>query len=426
MNRRLFLGQTAALMGVASAGLPNLAFASTANKAKVVVVGAGYGGATAAKYLRMLSDGGIDVTLIEPNSEFISCPLSNLVVGGVEPIDALTSSYDGLVKNHGVRMVQDRVTQIDTQKKHVKLSSGDNVPYDKLILAPGIGLNMDSIEGLAQANADGVTLQAWNAGPETVALHRQLAEMPDGGVFALAIPLAPYRCPPGPYERTCQVANYIKQNKPKSKIIVVDANPNITSKGGLFSKAWEEMYPGIIDYRPSHTVVAVDAKTKTLKFDLADDVTADVLNVLPTMSAASLVVDSDLATVNNRWAEVKFLNFESVAAKDVHIIGDSIQVAPGMPKSGHMANAHAKVTAAAIIAELNDFPINPNPVVTNTCYSFVNGREVVHVASVHQYVAAEQTFRTVEGSGGLSPAPSKLEAVYAWGWAKNIWNDAVG
>ena len=207
---------------------------------------------------------------------------------------------------------------------------------------------------------------------------------------------------------------------------MLDANPNIASKGGLFSKAWEEMYPGIIEYRPSHNLVAVDAKTKTLKFELADDVKADVLNVLPSMSAASLVVDSDLATVNNRWAEVKFLNFESVVAKDVHIIGDSIQVAPGMPKSGHMANAHAKVTAAAIIAELNDFPINPNPVVTNTCYSFVNGREVVHVASVHQYVSDKQTFIAVEGAGGLSSAPSRLEGVYAWGWARNIWNDTVG
>ncbi len=426
MNRRLFLGQSAALMGASTVGVPKLAFASTASKAKIVVVGAGYGGGTAAKYIRMLSNNSIDVTLIEPNSEFISCPLSNLVVGGVEPISALTSSYDGLVKKHGVNMIQDRVTKIDTQKKHVKLASGKDVPYDKLILSPGIGMNMDSVEGLREANAAGVTLQAWTAGKETVALHKQLAEMPDGGVFALAIPLAPYRCPPGPYERTCQVANYMKNNKPKSKIIVLDANPSIASKGGLFSKAWADMYDGLIDYRPSHNLVAVDAKTKTLKFDLADDVKADVLNVIPSMGASPLVVDSDLATVNNRWAEVKFLNFESVAAKDIHIVGDSIQVAPGMPKSGHMANAQAKVTAAAIVAELNDFPINPNPVVTNTCYSFVNGREVVHVASVHQYVAAEQTFRTVEGSGGLSPAPSRLEGVYAWGWARNIWNDTVG
>jgi sulfide dehydrogenase [flavocytochrome c] flavoprotein chain len=425
MNRRLFIGQSAALFG-ATIGINTLALAQSANKAKVVVVGAGYGGATAAKYIRMLSNNSIDVMLIEPKGEFISCPLSNLVVGGVETIDAITTPYTGLTQKHGIRMVKDTVTRIDSQKKTVTTATGSTVAYDKLILAPGIGMNMGSIEGLSKANAEGVTLQAWNAGPETVLLHRQLAEMRDGGVFAITIPLAPYRCPPGPYERACQAANYIKRNKPKSKVLVLDANPDVTSKGGLFKKAWAEMYPGIIEYRPSHTVTAVDAKTRTLKFELADDVTADVLNVLPSMGAASLVVDAGLATVNKRWAPVKFLNFESTQAKDVHIIGDSIQVAPGMPKSGHMANQHAKVTAAAIVAELNNIPVNPQPVVTNTCYSFVNGREVVHVASVHQYVAADSTFQPVKGAGGLSPAPSKLEGAYAWGWAKNIWNDTVG
>jgi sulfide dehydrogenase [flavocytochrome c] flavoprotein subunit len=425
MNRRLFLGQSAALFG-ATLGVNSLALASSPNKAKVVVVGAGYGGATAAKYIRMLSNNSIDVMLIEPNGEFISCPLSNLVVGGVEQIDAITTPYTGLSQKHGVRMVKDRVTKVDSQKKTVTTASGNTVSYDKLILAPGIGLNMDSIEGLTQANVDGVTLQAWSAGPETVALHKQLAAMPDGGVFAITVPLAPYRCPPGPYERACQVANYLKRSKPKSKVLVLDANPDVTSKGALFKKAWADMYPGLIEYRPSHTVTAVDAKTKTLKFELADDVRADVLNVLPSMRAASLVVDSGLATVNNRWAPVKFLNFESTQAKDVHVIGDSIQVAPGMPKSGHMANQHAKVTAAAIVAELNNIPVNTQPVVTNTCYSFVNASEVVHVASVHQYVAAESTFQSVKGAGGLSPAPSKLEGAYAWGWAKNIWSDTVG
>ena len=425
MNRRLFIGQSAALFG-ATVGINSLALAQSANKAKVVVVGAGYGGATAAKYIRMLSNNNVDVMLIEPKGEFISCPLSNLVIGGVETIDALTTPYTGLSQKHGIRMVKDTVTKIDSQKKTVTTASGSTVAYDKLILAPGIGMDMGSIEGLSKANAEGITLQAWNAGPETVLLHRQLAEMRDGGVFAITIPLAPYRCPPGPYERACQAANYIKRNKPKSKVLVLDANPDVTSKGALFKKAWAEMYPGLIEYRPSHTVTAVDAKTRTLKFELADDVTADVLNVLPTMGAASLVVDAGLATVNKRWAPVKFLNFESTQAKDVHIIGDSIQVAPGMPKSGHMANQHAKVTAAAIVAELNNIPVNPQPVVTNTCYSFVNGSEVVHVASVHQYVAAESTFQSVKGSGGLSPAPSKLEGAYAWGWAKNIWNDTVG
>lgn len=425
MNRRLFLGQSAALFGT-TVGINKLALASAQNKAQVVVVGAGYGGATAAKYIRMLSNNSISVTLVEPNDNFISCPLSNLVVGGEEKIGALTTSYKGLTDKHGITMVKDMVTKVDAQKKTVTTAGGNTIAYDKLILAPGITMNMASIEGLAEANAAGITLQAWKAGPETVALHKQIAEMDDGGVVALTIPLAPYRCPPGPYERTCQIANYLKNNKPKSKIVVFDSNADVTSKGKLFKKAWADMYEGYIDYRPAHKVVGVDGKTKTLKFEFEDDFKADVLNVIPTMGAGSIVVDSGLANMNNRWAEVGFLNFESTQAKDVHVIGDSIQVAPGMPKSGHMANQHAKVTAAAIVAELNDFPVNPQPVVTNTCYSFVNDRDVVHVASVHQYDAAEKTFLSVKGAGGLSPEPSSMEGIYAWGWAKNIWGDTVG
>lgn len=425
MNRRLFLGQSAALFGT-SLGINKLALASAPSKAQVVVVGAGYGGATAAKYIRMLSNNSIGVTVIEPNENFISCPLSNLVIGGEEKIGALTTPYSGLSNKHGIEMIRDTVSKVDTAKKTVTTKAGITIQYDKLVLAPGITMNMGSVEGLAQANAAGVTLQAWKAGPETVALHKQIADMPDGGVVALTVPLAPYRCPPGPYERTCQIANYLKNNKPKSKIIVLDANADVTSKGKLFKKAWADMYEGYIDYRPAHKVVAVDAKTKTLKFEFEEDLKADVLNVIPVMGAGSLVVDTGLANMNNRWAEVNFLNFESTQAKDVHIVGDSIQVAPRMPKSGHMANQQAKVAAAAIVSELKGFPVNPQPVVTNTCYSFVNDREVVHVASVHQYDAEKKTFLTVPGSGGLSPEPSQIEGIYAWAWAKNIWNDTVG
>jgi len=426
MNRRLFMGQSAALIGAASAFPAFAAQASNLQKAKIIVVGAGYGGATAAKYLRTLSNNSADVTLIEPQGEFVSCPISNLVVGGSQQISALTTPYDGLVKKYGVKMVKDSVSKIDPVKKTVQLASGAVMPYDKLILSPGIGLMLDKVDGLAEANKAGITLQAWKAGPETVALHKQLAEMPDGGVFALSIPLAPYRCPPGPYERACQVANYMKKNKPKSKVVVFDANPGITSKGKLFQAVWDNEYAGLIEYRPNSNVIGVDAKTKTLKFEVSDDFQAAVLNVLPPMRAGGLVVDTGLANANDRWAQVNFLNFESTVAKDIHILGDSIQVAPAMPKSGHMANQHGKVAAAAIICELSNYPVNPNPVVTNTCYSFVNDRDVVHVASVHQYDAVEKTFKTVPGSGGLSPEPNALEGVYAWGWAKNIWSDTVG
>jgi NADH dehydrogenase FAD-containing subunit len=218
----------------------------------------------------------------------------------------------------------------------------------------------------------------------------------------------------------------MKKNKPKSKVVVFDANPGITSKGKLFQAVWDEQYPGLIEYQSAANVIGIDAKNKTLKFELSDDFKADVLNVLPPMRAGGLVVDTGLANANDRWAQVNFLNFESTVAKDIHILGDSIQIAPAMPKSGHMANQHGKVAAAAIICELSGYPVNPNPVVTNTCYSFVNDRDVVHVASVHQYDATEKTFKTVAGSGGLSPAPNALEGVYAWGWAKNIWSDTVG
>jgi sulfide dehydrogenase [flavocytochrome c] flavoprotein subunit len=424
MDRRHFLGQSAAVAGLAF-GLNGQAQASSLKSAQIVVVGAGYGGATAAKYLRMLSNNTAQVTLIEPSPQFISCPLSNLVVGGSRQLNELSVQYSGLEKNHGIKMIKDSVASIDRQKKTVQLASGQTVKYDKLVLSPGIGLMMDKIEGLDAANKAGVTFQAWKAGPETVALHKQISEMKDGGVYALSIPLAPYRCPPGPYERVCQVANYLKKNKPKSKVLVFDANQDVTSKGKLFKDAWANLYPGIIQYMPEHNVTAIDAKTRTIKFEVQEDVKADVLNILPSMSAGDLIVKSGLADSNGRWSNVNFLNFESAVAKDIHIIGDSIQVAPAMPKSGHMANQHAKVTAAAIIAELSNFAINPQPVLTNTCYSFVNDTDVVHVASVHQYVAAEKTFKTVPGSGGLSPAATALEGTYAWGWAKNIWADSL-
>jgi NADH dehydrogenase FAD-containing subunit len=393
--------------------------------AQIVVIGGGYAGATAAKYLRIFSGNRAQVTLVEPNAEFISCPLSNLVVGGSQSLSALTRSYEDLTKRHGVQVIKDYVLDIEAHQRRVRLKSGASLTYDKLVLCPGISMMMSSVDGLEKANAAGVTLQAWKAGPETVALNKQLLEMRDGGVFALSIPEAPYRCPPGPYERVCQVASLFKQYKPKSKIIVLDANQDVVSKGALFKKAWAELYPGMIDYRPTHNVLAVDAHSKTLKFDIQEDVTADVLNILPSMRAGDVALKSGVANASGRWAHVDFLNFESTAIKHIHVLGDAVQNAPAMPKSGHMANQHAKVAAAAIIAELSDWPINTAPMLTNTCYSFVDATQVVHVASVHAYNATEKTFKVVAGSGGLSPDPSALEGRYAWSWAKNIWADSL-
>jgi NADPH-dependent 2,4-dienoyl-CoA reductase/sulfur reductase-like enzyme len=422
LQRRSFL-QGAAAAGVL--GLSACATTGVPSKARVLVVGGGYGGATAAKYVRLLSDYQIEVVLVEPNSAFVSCPISNLVLGGHRTMADITTPYDNLVRRHGVRLVRDMVASIDPAKKVAVLASGPTIAYDKLILSPGIDLVFDSIQGLKAAHDAGQILQAWKAGPETVALRRQLEAMPDGGVFAMTVPEAPYRCPPGPYERVCQVADYVKRAKPRSKVLLLDANPDVTSKGPLFKKVWAEQYKGIIEYRPQHKAIAVDARTKTIKFEVNDDVKADVLNVLPTMRAGKIAVDTGLANANARWCHVNFLSFESTAAKDVHVLGDAIQTAPLMPKSGHMANSHAKVAAAAIVAELRGWAVNPAPMLTNTCYSFVDGKNVVHVASVHEYVAAEKTFKTVAGSGGVSTGPTELEGIYAWNWAQNIWADSL-
>ncbi len=417
-----------ALHGLGAAallGLTGCATSGGADKARVLVVGGGYGGATVAKYVRLLSDQRIDVTMVEPNREFVSCPMSNLVIGGQRQLADITNPYTGLERTHGVRIIHDRVTAIDPQKKTATLARGDTLRYDKLVLAPGIDMMWEQTAGLKAAHDAGQVLHAWKAGPETVALRRQLEAMPDGGVYAIAIPEAPYRCPPGPYERASVVAAYFKKAKPRAKVIILDGNPDVTSKGPLFKKAWAELYPGMVEYRPQHKVAAVDAKARTLRFEVQDDLKADVLNVLPVMRAGALAVQTGLANANARWCHVNFLNFESTAAKDIHVLGDAIQVAQGMPKSGHMANSHAKVTAAALVAELSGLEINPHPMLTNVCMSFVDAEHVIHVASVHEYVPTQKTFRTIGGSGGVSDVRSDLEGAYARAWARNIWSDVL-
>jgi sulfide dehydrogenase [flavocytochrome c] flavoprotein subunit len=423
MQRRTFL-QSSTAAGLL--GLAGCATTSIPASARVVVIGGGYGGATAAKYVRLLSDHKIDVVLVEPNDAFVSCPLSNLVIGGSKGMADITTPYGGLSRMHGITVVQDMATAVDTRARTVRLARGASIRYDKLVLSPGVELQFDTVEGLRAANASGSILQAWKAGPETQALRRQLEAMPDGGVYAITIPEQPYRCPPGPYERACQVAWYFKTHKPRSKVLILDANPDVTSKGALFKKVWAEQYKGIVEYLPQHKTIAVDARAGVIKFEVHDDVKAQVLNVLPGMRAGAIAVQAGLNNqANNRWCGVDYLSFESTAAKDVHVLGDAIQVAPAMPKSGHMANSHAKVAAAAIVAQLSGWAVNPAPMLTNTCYSFVDDRKVVHVASVHAYVAAEQTFKTVAGSGGLSTEATELEGVYATHWARNIWADTL-
>ncbi len=391
----------------------------------VVVVGGGFGGATAAKYIRLWSDQSIRVTLVEPSAAFISCPISNLVLGGSKTMADITTSYDNLVKRHGVNVVRDRVTRIDADKRTVTLAGGAELGYDRLVLSPGVDFMWETLPGMARPGAQDKVLHAWKAGAQTVALRQQLEAMPDGGVYALSIPLAPYRCPPGPYERACQVASYFTKAKPRSKVLILDANDDVTSKGPLFKKAWADRYKGMVEYRPKHKAVDVDAATNTLKFEFNDDVKASVLNVIPNMRAGDIAVSSGLATANRRWCEIDFLTHESKAAKNIHVLGDAIQVAPLMPKSGHMANQHGKTCAAAVVALLTGKQPNSLPIYTNTCYSFVSAEDAVHVASVHRYDAAKMTMLTVPGSGGVSSAASELEGGYAMAWARNIWADTL-
>ena len=418
LSRRSLLGAGMALGGLTLAGCASTA--SGPSIGRVVVVGGGFGGATAARYLKMWG-GNIDVTLVERNPNFISCPISNLVLGGHKQMADISRGYGGL-KALGVKVVQGDVTAVDAAGKKVRLAGGAELPYDRLIVSPGIDFMFEQVGGLQAAVDSGRIAHSWKAGPQTVALRKQLESMRDGGVFAMSIPKVPYRCPPGPYERACMVASYLKTAKPKSKVLVLDGNPEIQSKKALFERAFRDHYSGIIEYRANAELKEVSGLTAKLEFE---DVKADVLNVIPPQRAGDLARSAGLINVNNRWAGVDWVTMESTAVKGVHVLGDATFPAPLMPKSGHMANQHAKVAAAAIISLLKGEAVNATPVVMNTCYSFVTASDVVHVASVHQYDAKDKTFKTVPGSGGVSAAASQLEGRYALSWADNIWNDML-
>jgi len=394
---------------------------ATPSKARVVVIGGGFGGATAAKYIR-LWDPSIDVVLVERDASFVSCPISNLVLGGFTGMADITRGYDGL-QRHGVQVVRDEATAVDPSKKIVRLARGGDITYERLIVSPGIDFTFGDVAGYEAALQDGTVLHAWKAGPQTVALRRQLEEMRDGGVYILSVPLAPYRCPPGPYERASMVAAYFKQAKPRSKVLVLDANPDVTSKAGLFKRAWSDLYGGILEFRGNSRAVAVDGKSRTVKLEL-EDVKGDVLNVVPPHRAGDIAAKSGLITTNNRWCDVDWRTMESKAVKGVHVLGDATLSASGMPKSGSMANNHAKIAAAAIVEQLNSRA--PQPVkIINTCYSFVSQKEGIRVSSVHEWDAGQGTLVPVKGSGGVSAARSEAEGTYAWSWARTIWADSL-
>ncbi len=419
ISRRKFMQWTAAAGATSLAGCATTGGGSAG---RVVVIGAGIGGGTAAKYVKLWAPD-MDVTVVEREAGFISCPISNLVLAGNANMNDISRDYSGLA-NRGIKVVRDNAVAIDPVAKTVRLAGGSTLAYDRLIVSPGVEFLYDTIPGLNNATAQAQVLHAWKAGPQTLALKKQLESMKDGGVFVFHIPLAPYRCPPGPYERICQVADYFKRAKPKSKIIALDSNPDVVSKAGLFKAVWNGQYKGMIDYRPNSEIADVDVKGSTIKLQFGD-VKGDVLNVVPPQRAGDIARQAGLINANNRWCTVDWLTCESTAVKGVHVLGDATLSANAMPKSASMANQHAKVCAAAVIGLIKGQPVNPEPMMMNTCYSFVDAKNVIHVASVHAYSAADKTMSVVKGAGGLSDKPSELEGAYAWGWAKNIWADSL-
>ncbi|KQW46184.1 MULTISPECIES: NAD(P)/FAD-dependent oxidoreductase [unclassified Roseateles] len=405
-----------ALGGLALAGCATTA----APLGRVVIVGGGFGGATAARYLKLWGGAAVDVTLVERHERFISCPMSNLVIAGERDLTSISHGYAGL-EAQGIKRLRGEVVGVDPAGKTVRLADGRSLGWDRLILSPGIGFMLDGIPGLAAALDSGRAVHAWTAGAQTLALRRQLEALPEGGVVLMSIPKAPYRCPPGPYERACLIASYLRRAKPRAKLLVLDANPEVQSKKALFERAFAQHHAGVLEYRPNAELKEVTADG-TARFEF-EEVKADVLNLIPPQRAGDLA--RDFANINRRWVGVDWLSMQAQAAPGVHVVGDAIFSAPGMPKSGHLANQQGKLAAAAVLQLLKGEAVNAAPVVMNTCYSFVTPGEAMHVASVHQYDAADRTMKAVPGSGGVSPAATSAEGAIASAWADNIWADSL-
>jgi NADPH-dependent 2,4-dienoyl-CoA reductase/sulfur reductase-like enzyme len=359
-----------------------------------------------------MADPSIEVVMLEPSRQFISCPFSNLVLSGQRTIESLTVSYDGL-RGRGVTIINDTVTAIEPDTKRVRIGQG-YLAYDKLVVSPGVDFQWEQVEGLAAAKD--TVLHAWKAGPQTVELARQIQSMPDGGVFVLTVPPVAYRCPPGPYERICQVAWYLKNNKPKSKVIVLDANQNIVSKTALFRAAWQA-YPNI-DYRASQKVIGVDTSTREVRTEF-DRVKYDVLNLIPPQRAGAIAVQADLVGADKRWCEVSHVTYESVKQKDIHVIGDATIGLP-VPKSGNVANNMGKAAALSIVSLLNGKPVPLMPP-GNTCYSWVSDKEAIAVVNAYKI----ENDKVVQIEQKLTPAQSASVAQRAEGWRQSIWADML-
>lgn len=411
-------------LALASLILPGAwrSIARAASAPRVVVIGAGFAGATVAKYLRVWSHNSIEVILVEPGRAFVSCPVSNLVLGGSRQMQDITHSYDELIKRYGIQLVQASVSAIDAAQRQLRLDDGATLRYDKLVLAPGISFDYSRLNAMTGVPLQERFLHAWKAGVQTLALQQQLQAMRDGGVFAITIPALPYRCPPGPYERACQVAYYLKRHKPRSKVLVLDANPAITSKRALFERAWAELYPGMVEYHASSDLNAIDPDRQTLNTTF-ERVKFDVLNLIPPQTASRLALDNGLGNAGGRWCDVDYVTYESRQARHVHILGDALD--SGLPKSAHIATSEAKVCASAIIALLAGEAPDPAPVFANTCYSYVSAEEAMHVANVYRFDVASREMKPAPG-GGVSQARSASEVQEARSWAVNIWHDVLG
>jgi sulfide dehydrogenase [flavocytochrome c] flavoprotein subunit len=380
---------------------------------RVLVVGGGWGGATAAKYLRM-ADPSVEVVLLEPNRTFISCPFSNLVLSGVRKLPALTFDYAGL-RNRGVTLRHEPALAIDADQRRVRVADG-NLAYHRLIVSPGVDFQWEQVEGLPAAKD--TVLHAWKAGPQTAALAQQLQEMPDGGVVVMTVPPVAYRCPPGPYERACQLAWFLKTKKPRAKLLVLDANPNVVSKAALFRAVWQKDYPNL-EYRASNKVVKVDPAKREVTTEFGDVVRYDVVNLIPPQRAGSIAVEAGLVGTDKRWCEVDHVTYESLKAKNVHVIGDATIGLP-VPKSGTIANAQGKIAAAAVVSLLNNKPVMQMPPL-NTCYSWISDREVVAVVNAYRI----DNGKVVQIEQKLTPGPSTVWADHAVAWATNIWSDIL-
>ncbi len=414
LERRNFLKLFGAGAGAATLGLAGCA-TSPGGKggAKVVVVGGGYGGTIAAKYIKMM-DASIDVTLIERNDHFISCPFSNLYLGGMLPdLSSLTIRYDQLAKNFGIKVVQAEVTGVDAANHTVSTSKGA-YPYDRLVISPGIDFMTEQIKGYDES----VMPHAWKAGPQTLLLKKQLEGMKAGANVVLAIPNMTYRCPPGPYERTSMIAMFLKQHKPGSKIIVLDANADIVSKKGLFLKGWKKHYEGIIDYRPAKKVTEADNKGLAVLVEGLEEVKGGVINLIPPQKAGSIAHAAGLVGEDKKWCPVNPDTFESKLKKDVHVIGDAC-IAGAMPKSGYSANSQAKACAMNVVASLSGRESTELSAI-NTCYSFLSAKEAVSVTGVYKTNKEKGAIEAVPGSVAVSPDLSEVEAIYAQSWIKNI------